>query len=188
MNTFPTAKHATRNLSRLLTAGLLVLGLAAGSGMEGSAFAGQPADGAGAQKGQGAHDKRGHHGPRSPAALLKRFDANGDGKLAVAELPKKKQTRLGAADSDKDGFLSVEELKASAEQRAKERFAKRDANSDGVLTEAEVGERGWARLKVADKNGDARLTFAELAEARASGALKGARHGHRAARRGAPAR
>jgi hypothetical protein len=165
-----------------------VLGLAAGSGLEGTAFAGQPADGAGAQQGQGTHDKRGHHGPRSPAALIKRFDANGDGKLAVTELPKKKQVRLGAADSDKDGFLSVEELRARAAQRAKEHFAKRDANGDGALTAAEVGERGWARLKVADKNGDARLTFVELSEARASGTLKGARHGHKEARRGAPVR
>jgi EF hand domain-containing protein len=188
MTTFPTAKHAPRNLSRLLTAGLLVLGLAAGSGLEGTAFAGQPADGAGVQKGQGAHDKRGHHGPRSPAALIKRFDSNGDGKLAIAELPKKKQARLGAADSDKDGFFSVEELRARAAQRGKEHFAKRDANGDGALTAAEVGERGWARLKVADKNGDARVTSAELFEARASGTLKGARHGHKEARPGAPAR
>jgi hypothetical protein len=91
---------------------------------------------------------------------------------------------LSAADSDKDGFLSVEELRA----RAKEHFATRDANGDGALTLAEVGERGWARLKVADKNGDARLTFAELSEARASGTLKGAGHGHKEARRGAPVR
>ena len=163
MNTFPTAKHATRNLSRLFTAGLLVLGLAAGSGLEGTAFAGE----------------RAHHGHRSPATMIKRFDKNGDGKLAISELPKEKQARLGAADSDKDGYLSVEELRARAQQRAKEHFAKRDANSDGYLTQAEVGERGWTRIKVADKNNDARVTFAELAEARTSGVLKGGHKGRK---------
>lgn len=187
MNTFPMAKRAPRTLRLLFVAGALVLGLAASGGVEGSAFAGTPAAGADAQKGQGAHQKRGHHGPKTPAALLSRFDANADGKLAIAELPEKMRARFSAADSDKDGFLSAPELKAKAEQHAKARFAKRDANGDGALTEAEVGAQRWAHLKVADSNGDARLTFAELTEARASGKLKGMPHGHRgAARRGGP--
>lgn len=176
MTTFPIAKSAVRNLSRLVAGGLLVLGLAASGVVEGTALAGQPADGA--QKGQETQCKRAHHHAASPAALLERFDANRDGKLAVSELPEKMQKRLGAADSNRDGFLSVDEIKAQREQHAKERFAKRDVNGDGALTEAEVGEKRWAHLKAADSNNDARVTFAELSEARAAGKLKGAKRAH----------
>ena len=180
MNTFPIAKPAARNLSRLIAGGLLVLGLTAGGVLEGTALAGQPADGA--QQGQQAHAK--HHRSMSPTAMVERFDANHDGKLAVAELPEKMQKHLGAADTNKDGFLSVDEIKAKREQHAKERFAKRDTNGDGALTEQEVGARGWTHLKVADGNNDARVTFAELNEARAAGKMKGARGGHARAHKG----
>lgn len=180
MNTFPTAKSAARNLSRLIAGGFLVLGLTAGGVLEGTALAGQHADGA--QQGQQAHGKRGHHRAMAPAAMIERFDSNRDGKLAVVELPEKMQKHLGAADTNKDGFLSVDEIKAKREQHAKARFAKRDKNGDGALTEQEVGARGWAHLKVADSNNDARVTFAELHEARAAGKMKGAHQGR--ARRG----
>jgi EF hand len=182
MNTFPIAKPAARNLSRLIAGGLLVLGLTAGGVLEGTALAGQPADGA--QQGQQTHGKHGHHRAMSPAAMVERFDANRDGKLAVAELPKKMQKRLDTADTNKDGFLSVDEIKAKREQHAMARFAKRDTNGDGALSEPEVGARGWAHLKVADSNNDARVTFAELREARAAGKMKGAHGGHARARKG----
>ena len=186
MTTFPIAKRVARNPSRLFTAGLLALGLAvsASGSMEGTAFAGQPDEGA--QKGQNASNKHArHHGPRTPAAVIARFDANGDGKLAVSELPEKMRPRLSAADSNKDGVLSTEELKAHGEQHAKERFAKRDKNSDGALMATEVSPGAWEHLKVADSNNDARVTFAELQEARAAGKLKGARHGHKQGHRDA---
>lgn len=137
-----------------------------------------------AAKGKGAHGGRWHGGAKDPAAMMQRLDANGDGKIAVAELPEKMRERMGAADTDKDGFVSKEEMKAKAEQRGKERFAKKDANGDGALTESEVGEEFWAHMKVADSNGDAQITLAELQEARASGKLHGMRHGHGEERRG----
>lgn len=245
MTTFPFAKYASQNLALLAAAGLLALGLTAcgaadsteADNAEGTqAIAAESADGPGAQKGEGMHDKRGRHGKKDPAAFLARFDENKDGKLAVAELPEKMRDRVGDADTDKDGFLSVEELKAHApegphghgprgmkdraammekfdankdgklavtelpekmrehmgevdankdgfvtadelkarkEQHAKERFAKKDTNSDGALTEAEVGADHWDHMKVADSNSDAKITLAELEEAHASGKLKG---------------
>jgi Ca2+-binding EF-hand superfamily protein len=246
MTTFPFAKYASQNLALLATAGLLALGLTACGAAESpeadnaegaQAIAAEPADGPGAQKGEGIHDKRGRHGKKDPAAFLARFDENKDGKLAVAELPEKMRDRVGGADTDKDGFLSIDELKAHApagpdghhgprgmkdpaammekfdankdgklavsempekmqehmgevdankdgfvtadefkaraEQHAKERFAKKDTNSDGALTEAEVGADHWEHMKVADANSDAKVTLAELEEARASGKMKG---------------
>ena len=42
--------------------------------------------------------------------LLEENDANGDGKLAVSELPERMRQFLGNADSNKDGFISKEEM------------------------------------------------------------------------------
>ncbi|MGK3984539.1 hypothetical protein WME99_15950 [Sorangium sp. So ce136] len=110
---------------------------------------------------------------KDPARLIKRLDKNGDGKLAVSELPEKAQKRLAGADTNKDGALSAEELKAHAEQHAKaraakqkERFARSDKNGDGFLTRDEVGDKRWERVKAADANRDNKLTADELRAAR----------------------
>jgi hypothetical protein len=135
-----------------------------------------------------------------PAALVKRFDKNGDGVLQISELPEPMQKWFAKADSNGDGALSVAELQASEDKRraehlakvdtnhdgvvspeerkaafekfAQARFAKLDKNSDGVLTKDEVGERRWARLSVADADKNGSLTSAEIQQAVASGTLK----------------
>jgi hypothetical protein len=153
-------------------------------------------------------DRHGHHAPPDPAAIVKRFDKNGDGVLQVAELPEHMQKFMGKADTNGDGILSVDELKAgedkmraehlakvdtngdgtiSPEERkaafekfAQARFAKLDKNGDGALTKDEVGDERWQRLSVADADKNGSVTEAEIRQAVASGALKfpGGRHGH----------
>jgi hypothetical protein len=128
------------------------------------------------RRAEGDRGKHGRRGPKDPSQVVERFDANGDGKLAVSELPERAQKRFGGVDQDKDGFISVEELKARGKQRGEKRFAKLDANGDGFVTKDEAGEKRWDRMKVADKNGDDKLTLDELKDARESGQLQGKRH------------
>ena len=153
-------------------------------------------------------ERHGQHAPPDPAAIVKRFDKNGDGVLQVAELPEHMQKFMGKADTNGDGILSVDELKAgeekmraehlakvdtngdgtiSPEERkaafekfAQARFAKLDKNGDGALTKDEVGDKRWQHLSVADADKNGSVTEAEIRQAVASGVLKfpGGRHGH----------
>lgn len=179
---------------------------------EGSARADKPRDrGPRAQgdrardgRGMGPAGKPGRGGPPDPATMFARWDADGDGKVAVKELPERAQERLGAADQDADGSLTPAELQAfhakrqaerlaaadkdgdgavsDAEREAirkqhrAERFAEADKNRDGALTQDEVDERRWTRLATADADGDGRVTQAEHDAAVAAGKL-GPRHG-----------
>jgi hypothetical protein len=148
-----------------------------------------------------------HHGhePPDPAAIVKRFDKNGDGVLQVSELPEHMQKFMGKADTNGDGVLSIDELKAgeakmraermakldtngdgtvSPEERkaafekfAQERFAKLDKNGDGALTKDEVGDKRWEHLSVADADKNGSVTEAEIRQAVASGVLKFPHHG-----------
>jgi Ca2+-binding EF-hand superfamily protein len=150
-----------------------------------------------AQEGEG---RRGHH---DPAAFVKHFDQNGDGRLQLSELPGRMQARLAPGDGNRDGVLGVDELtarwealkaerhaamdtdgdgKVSDEERAafreqkqKEHFAKMDTNGDGQISQAEAG-RFWEHLKVADADGSGTVTYAEMTQAIAAGTLKP--HGH----------
>jgi len=161
-----------------------------------------------AAPGSATADRHGHHAPPDPAAIVKRFDKNGDGTLQVAELPGHMQKFMGKADTNGDGILSVDELKAgeekmraehlakvdtngdgtvSPEERqaafekfAQARFAKLDKNGDGALTKDEVGDKRWEHLSVADADKNGSVTEAEIRQAVAAGVLKfpGGRHGH----------
>ena len=129
----------------------------------------------------GAHRCDGH-GRNTPAALLRRFDANQDGKLELGELPGRMRHRLGAADTNKDGVLGVDELAAHRTAEVKARFARKDRNGDGALTADEVGAGRWKHLRAADTDGNGRGTLPEIDQALAKGALRGPRrgfkHGH----------
>jgi Ca2+-binding EF-hand superfamily protein len=111
-----------------------------------------------------------------PAEMVKKFDANGDGKLQVAELPERMQKFLGKADADSDGSLTVAELTAARETFVKEHFAQTDKNGDGALTLDEVGERKWAFVKVADADGNGNVTLPEIEAALAAGKLQFPHH------------
>lgn len=63
----------------------------------------------------------GRGGPRgNPEEMYKRMleenDANGDGKLAVSELPERMRQFMGNADANKDGFISQEEMMSARPQ------------------------------------------------------------------------
>ncbi|WP_438021880.1 EF-hand domain-containing protein [Sorangium sp. So ce233] len=165
----PLFSNTTRSAIRRLVLGTFLSAAVLAGG--GAAYAAGGAEGTAAPR----HDKdaRREHRPRDPARMIKRLDKNGDGKLAVSELPEKAQKRLATADTNKDGALSAEELKAHAEQhkkareaKQKERFARKDKNKDGFLTRDEVGEKRWERVKAADANRDNKLTADELRAAR----------------------
>lgn len=139
--------------------------------------------------------------------LFQRFDRDGDGKIALRDLPERLRERLAPADTNKDGQLTRDEITRawqataaemkkkmdtngdgviSDDERAKaraafwdRRFAELDRNRDGFLTADEVPSRMWDHIKVADANGDSKITRAEIDAAIASGKLKPMHPGHR---------
>jgi hypothetical protein len=196
-----------------LVPGFMALSLAACSGASSEPVdqsaqaetAGLSTASAPAASGSATPGPRGHRGPPDPAALVKRFDKNGDGILQVSELPEHMQKFLGKADTNGDGIITLDELKAaedkwraerlakvdtngdgtiSPEERkaafekfAQARFAKLDKNGDGVLTKDEVGDKRWEHLSVADADKSGSVTEAEIRTAIAAGTLKFPQHG-----------
>jgi Ca2+-binding EF-hand superfamily protein len=150
--------------------------------------------------GDPSHEGRGPWAKERLDKLFQRFDKDGDGKIALKDLPGRLRERLGSADTNNDGQLTRDEIvkawqaKAaemkkridtngdgviSEDERAKaraaywdKRFAELDTNKDGALTADEVPARMWERIKVADSNGDNKITRAEIDAALASGKLK----------------
>ncbi len=138
--------------------------------------------------------------------LFQRFDKDGDGKIALKDLPDRLRERLTRADSNNDGQLTRDEIvkawqTAAAEMKKKidtngdgvisdaerakargafwdKRFSELDKNKDGALSADEVPARMWERIKVADSNNDNKVTRAEIDAALASGKLKPMHPGH----------
>jgi len=147
-----------------------------------------------------------HAGARGPWGqerldrLFQRFDKDGDGKIALKDLPERLRERLVHADTNNDGQVTREEVtkaweSASAEMKKKidtngdgvisdeervkarvafwdKRFAELDQNKDGALTSNEVPARVWSHIKVADANTDGKISRVEIDAALASGKLK----------------
>lgn len=99
-------------------------------------------------------------------------DANGDGKLGLAEFQAFQRQRMLANDTDKDGKLAKAEMKAAAKAQGRSGlqldifWGMIDGDHDGFLTGAEVDKlsaRSFARL---DKDHDGSLDAAEIAAAR----------------------
>lgn len=167
----------TNNIARwsLIGSSFLALALVACSG---GAEVGQGPQAGGGATTEAVHADlaAGHH---DPAAFVKRFDANGDGALEVAELPERMQKWIGDADADRDGKISVAELDAHRQAMKARMFQKADKNGDGALDANEVGPKRWEHLKVADADGNGSVTAAEIQTARQSGVLRGGAHqGH----------
>jgi hypothetical protein len=105
------------------------------------------AEGSAAGTGQGLH--RGQFRQH----LLKKFDADKDGKLSEAERAAAKQACKDKFDSDKDGKLSEAErdaARAAFSARLKEKhpelFAKVDKDGDGTISREEgQAARAWLR-------------------------------------------
>ena len=130
---------------------------------------GEPPAGAAPQGQPGAH-----RGPPTPEGLLEKLDADDNGVLERAEIPR----FLEGADTNQDGRVTLEELRAHRENMRARHFARMDSNGDGSITQTEVGERRWKRLSAADADRNGSITRAELDQAHANGTLRPMR-GHK---------
>jgi hypothetical protein len=109
---------------------------------------------------------------RGPDALFARWDKDGDGQVALGDLPEKMKSHLADADLNGDGVLTREEVAQAHQAKHAERFAQADKNHDGALTADEVPAERWQHIQGADANGDGRVTAAELEAAMAAGKIK----------------
>jgi len=115
-----------------------------------------------------APEREFHHGPMDPAAIVKKFDKNGDGVLQVSELPERMQKFMGKADTNGDGIITRAEFTAA---RAK-MFDRLDRNHDGYLTKDDKPRFSFRRKKngdqlqqvmlMLDKDGDGRVSREEF--------------------------
>ncbi|RWR29717.1 hypothetical protein D2T31_09770 [Sinirhodobacter populi] len=107
-----------------------------------------------------------------PAFDLNRFDADGDGRVSLAEIQEKRRAEAAALDANGDGKLSAEEmvnaeierLRPRIEARVQARIQALDVDGDGLLSAAElamppVPERMFERL---DADGDGVVTREEM--------------------------
>ena len=111
-----------------------------------------------------------------PMAGFAQFDADGDGRVTVAEVEASRAARFAALDSDGNGQVSRQEYMdhaaAQAGERAGTMFDRLDADGDGTLSrdaiEARRGSGPDAARMIArfDADGDGAVTEAELAQAR----------------------
>jgi len=158
-----------------------------------------PESGAILATGGGHHAGQGYGAKDRVERLFRHFDEDGDGKIALSDLPDRLRNRLLRADTNKDGQVTRDEVTLawknaatemrrkfdtngdgviSDEERAKarsalwdKRFSEFDQDKDGALTASEVPARMWDHIKVADANGDAKITRLEIDSALASGKL-----------------
>lgn len=113
------------------------------------------------------------------AEILKRFDANNDGKLTKDELPQQAAERIMRADANSDGAVTKQELEEVRKRFAggqrgggegrgmpdpEQLFKRLDANGDGKLSKDELPERFGQRILQADANKDGVVTKEEFAE------------------------
>ena len=119
--------------------------------------------------GVGLAAAQGFSGGDGKAAVLQKYDANGDGKLDDAE---RAQLRT--------------EMKAKHEAKKAEMLAKFDINKDGKLDKTEravmKNERAEVAFKTADKNNDGQLSLDEFKQLRQHNGMRhgrGGKHHHR---------
>ncbi|HVW26827.1 MAG TPA: hypothetical protein VHC69_15770 [Polyangiaceae bacterium] len=167
----------TTTLSLSLISGLAALALSACSGGEGGDPS--PADvpqGTASAALESAPQGKAGATRHDPSKLIQKFDANGDGKLEVSELPERMQAFLGKADTNNDGVLSVAELTAARDAFHAKFSGKSldpatvlknlDKNGDGKLEADELPPRMQQFMSKADTNGDGALTLEEMTAAR----------------------
>ena len=113
-----------------------------------------------AERGKQKGDRSGNRRERpTPEMLIERFDKDGDGKLAVSEMPERMQKRMKKSDTDADGFVSAEELKTTLEKRGSKGKGDRGEGKQGrkVADPAKLIER-------LDKDGDGKISLEEAPE------------------------
>lgn len=118
-------------------------------------------------------------GPHGPAALFRRVDANGDGRVTAEEAWSFVQARFAEGDRNRDGALVLEEFLAirlmpapdgaprpepgpGRARMAAALFRAVDANRDGRMTPEELRPALEAQVRALDANGDNGVTLDEL--------------------------
>jgi hypothetical protein len=108
-----------------------------------------------------------------------RADANGDGKVSLAEFKTSRVGMMMRGDANSDGKLSKAEMEAAGQKmraagggqgggpRPGMMFAMMDGNKDGFLTRPEIEKMVERRFGRLDMNGDGSLSSAEMEAARA---------------------
>jgi Ca2+-binding EF-hand superfamily protein len=136
---------------------------AAGAFLVAGAACSKPAEQAKAQSSAGAAMNGEGHGR---GGFLRRMDANGDGKISLAEMQQGQAAMFARVDTNGDGKIDGAELDALPNERMAERLEKADLNKDGTITRVEYDQataRSSAeRFKRMDKNGDGVVDAAEM--------------------------
>jgi hypothetical protein len=108
------------------------------------------------------HGPRFGKGPGGAAAMLKEFDANGDGKLTQEEIDTARANRVAEFDADKDGSLSLDEYQAlwmsAMRERMVDRFQFYDNDGNGIITVEEYSEPFAQTVERWDRNDDGALS------------------------------
>lgn len=127
--------------------------------------------------------------------MFETLDADGDGKVTVAEIEAHRLAAVVALDADGNGLISRDELIAAhvrmaterAARMADRRLAAQDANGDGQLSAAELAAPPMPPKRLferADTDGDGAISEAEFEAAmermgdRMGKGGRGGRHGH----------
>jgi Ca2+-binding EF-hand superfamily protein len=102
--------------------------------------------------------------PQRVDTIMKRFDADADGRVTGAEITAVREARFKALDADGDGRVSEAELLARGRnaERMGRAFRMHDANGDGFVDATEFAARGGRFVARFDADGDGAVTRAEL--------------------------
>jgi hypothetical protein len=100
------------------------------------------------------------------AALLLRYDFDGDGIVTYNEMEVGLKADLAAADDNKDGCLNTAEVSAENARRLARDGAQasplRDWNLDGCVDIREFSNTAHSYFQLADRSKDSRVTMVEL--------------------------
>ncbi|WP_282148987.1 EF-hand domain-containing protein [Algibacter lectus] len=123
---------------------------------------------------------KGNQKPPSFSELLKKLDANEDGKLSENEVDGPLKEQFATIDADKDGFITEAEMKPKAKEAKSEKKSKgqgkgmptytelleqMDADKDGKLSKSEVKGPLKNDFSKVDTDKDGFLSEAELKNA-----------------------
>lgn len=124
---------------------------------------------AGAATGAARADDRPERGdgPRHGGMRFERADADSSGDVSFEEFAAALKDRIGRADADGDGKMTVAEIAGEIQRVRAERMAKRiverfDTDGDGMLTAAEVESRQRKMFALLDRNDDGKIVKDEM--------------------------